>query len=116
MRQSQQPSVYAMGQCELISQTTRMHEMGRCEDLRIRALASLCWPILTYAPSTKGGPTLVFPIHKAKLHVGSTDNYDNVCYMGSYHGYLQEDDQGGNETRSIFLRSQERQDKTKGIF
>ena len=57
--------------------------MGRCEDLRIRALASLCWPILTYAPSTKGGPTLVFPIHKAKLHVGSTDNYDNVCYMGS---------------------------------
>jgi len=26
---------------------------------------------------------IVFPIHTTSLHVGSTDNYDNIYYMGS---------------------------------
>jgi len=31
---------------------------------------------------TETRPMLFFPIHMTNLHVGSTDYYNNICYMG----------------------------------
>ena len=45
--------------------------------------ASLQWPIRTYALVIENGPVSFFPMYKGSLHVGSTDYYDNICYMGS---------------------------------
>ena len=38
-------------------------------------------------PVTETWPMLFFPIHMTNLHVGSTNYYDNVCYMGSGNGW-----------------------------
>jgi len=40
-------------------------------------------PYKPMRPVTETWPMLFFPIHTTNLHVGSTDYYDNVCYMGS---------------------------------
>ena len=40
-------------------------------------------PYKPMRPVTETWPMLFFPIHMTNLHVGSTDYYDNVCYMGS---------------------------------
>ena len=32
---------------------------------------------------TKMWPMLFFPIHMTNFHVGSTNYYNNICYMGS---------------------------------
>ena len=49
-----------------------------------RTCAAFCYgPVRIYAFATEAGPTLLFPRHTALLHMGSTDYYDNVCYMGS---------------------------------
>jgi len=45
--------------------------------------ASLQWPIRTYALVIENGLVSFFPMYKGSLHVGSTDYYDNICYMGS---------------------------------
>jgi len=47
--------------------------------------ASLQWPIQTYALVIENGPVSFFPMYKGSLHVGSTDYYDNICYMGSHN-------------------------------
>ena len=41
-------------------------------------------PYKPMRPVTETWPMLFFPIHMTNLHVGSTDYYDNVCYMGSH--------------------------------
>ena len=49
-----------------------------------RTCAAFCYgPVQIYAFATEAGPTLLFPRHMAILHMGSTDYYNNVCYMGS---------------------------------
>ena len=45
--------------------------------------ASLQWPIQTYALVIENGLVSFFPMYKGSLHVGSTNYYDNICYMGS---------------------------------
>jgi hypothetical protein len=50
----------------------------------VRIYAAFCHrPIRIYAFATEAGPMLLFLRHMAILHMGSTEYYDNVCYMGS---------------------------------
>ena len=46
-------------------------------------LAGLHGPTRTYGLLAQIWPMLGFPIHPTKLHVGFTNYYDNICYMGS---------------------------------
>jgi len=50
--------------------------------------ASLQWPIQTYALVIENGPVLFFPMYKGSLHVGSTNYYNNICYMGLQAGCI----------------------------
>ena len=53
--------------------------MGLC--MNMDNLSSLAH--MNICAEFKTGPTLSFPRNMTILHMGSTDNYDIICYMGS---------------------------------